>query len=67
VKREARERVPRVEVENTTLLASACEHIEGLVRKVTLLNVELAEARWAREVAEENIYGLSNTAADGVQ
>jgi hypothetical protein len=34
--------------------ASVWEDAEGLVRKVTLLEGELAEARQAREVAEEN-------------
>jgi hypothetical protein len=56
-----------VETENATALASAHEDVEGLVRKVTLLEGELAEAHRAREVAEENFYGLSDATADGVR
>jgi hypothetical protein len=44
-KREAHERVSRVEAENATALASACEDAEGLAQKVALLEGELAEAR----------------------
>jgi hypothetical protein len=40
--------VPRVEVENATVLASAHENTEGLARKVALLEDELAAKRWAR-------------------
>jgi hypothetical protein len=40
--REAQERVSRVEAENVVALASTCEDTEGLVRKVTLLEGELA-------------------------
>jgi hypothetical protein len=56
-----------VEVENVAVLASAREDIEGLVRKVNLLEGELAEARRAREVAEENFHGLSDAVADGAR
>jgi hypothetical protein len=45
--REAQERVSRVETENVVVLASAREDAEGLVRKVALLEGELAEARRA--------------------
>jgi hypothetical protein len=48
-------------------LASTHEDPEGLVWKVILLVGELAEARRAREVVEENIYDLSDVAAGGVQ
>jgi hypothetical protein len=47
VEREARERVSRVEAENTVPLASAHEDVEGRARKVTLLEGELLEARQA--------------------
>jgi hypothetical protein len=41
VKREALERVSRAEAENTTALAFAREDVEGLVRKITLLEDDL--------------------------
>jgi hypothetical protein len=41
VKREALERVSRAEAENTTTLAFAREDVEGLVRKITLLEDDL--------------------------
>jgi hypothetical protein len=66
VEREVWERVLRVEVENATLLASAREDVESLVRKVALLKGELAEVPRAREVAEDNFRGLSDDAARGV-
>jgi hypothetical protein len=44
VEREAQERVLRVETENATALAFSREDEEGLVRKITLLDVEIAEA-----------------------
>jgi hypothetical protein len=47
VEREAWERVPRMEAENATTLASAREDAEGLVQKIALLEGELAEERWA--------------------
>jgi hypothetical protein len=62
--REVRERVSRVEMENITTLASAREDEEGLIRKIALLEGELAEARRAREVAEEKSRVLSNAAVD---
>jgi hypothetical protein len=42
--REAQERMLRVEVKNVVALASACDDMEGLVRKVTLPEGELAVA-----------------------
>jgi hypothetical protein len=55
------------EVEDATTLASACEDDEGLVRKVALLEGELAEARWAREVVEEKFCSLSDASAVGAR
>jgi hypothetical protein len=43
VEREAQERVLRVEVESTMVLASAREEVEGLVPKIAYLKSELAE------------------------
>jgi hypothetical protein len=63
-KRDTFERVSRMEVENTAVLASACEDVESLVWKVTLLKGELAEVHKAREVAEENSRGLFDAVAD---
>jgi hypothetical protein len=62
--REDLERVSRKEVESATVLASAHEEIEGLVRKNALLEGELAEVCKACEVTEENARGLSDAAAD---
>jgi hypothetical protein len=64
VEREARERGLRVEVENLMVLASTREDAEDLVQKITLHEGELAKAHRAREVAEENSCGLSNTVND---
>jgi hypothetical protein len=64
MEREAREKVSRVEAKSTTTLASARKEIESLVRKITLLEGEHAEVRWAHEVAEETTCGQSNAAAD---
>jgi hypothetical protein len=44
VEREAQERVLRVEAKNAAALASACEDVDGLVWKITLLECEPAEA-----------------------
>jgi class 3 adenylate cyclase len=52
VERVALERVSRVEVENTMALASAREDAKGFVRKITLLEDELAVERQNREVSE---------------
>jgi hypothetical protein len=54
-------------VEDATTLASACEDDEGLVRKVALLEGELAEARWAREVVEEKFCSLSDASVVGAR
>jgi hypothetical protein len=62
--REAQEWVSRVEVENTTVLASARVDVEGLVRNIALLEGELVEVHRAREVAEEKFHGLFDMAAD---
>jgi hypothetical protein len=56
-----------VEAENATTLASSREDADGLVQRVTLLEGELVEARWAWEVAEENFHGLFDVAADGAR
>jgi hypothetical protein len=40
---------------------------KGLIRKVTLLEGELAEARWALEVAEEKVHSLSSSSAKGAR
>jgi hypothetical protein len=61
--REAWERVSRVEAENTVALVSTHEDVEVLVRKIAFLEDELAEARRAREVAEDKSCGLSDKAA----
>jgi hypothetical protein len=50
--REALETMSRVEVENAMMLASAHEDAEGLVRKIVLLEGELAAEHQAREVSE---------------
>jgi hypothetical protein len=55
------------EVEDAAALASVHEDAEGLGRKVALLEGELAEARWAREVAEEKFHSLPDASADGEQ
>jgi hypothetical protein len=52
--------VTGVEAESATTLASTHEEAEGLVQKIILLEGELAEARRAQEVAEENSHGLSD-------
>jgi hypothetical protein len=64
VEREAQDRVSRVNVENTTALASVHEDTEGLVRKVSLLEGELSEACLSRELVEENSHSLSDATAD---
>jgi hypothetical protein len=53
-----------VEAESTAALASAREEIYGLVRKIALLEGELAEVCRAHEVSEETARGLSNTVAN---
>jgi ribonuclease D len=51
-------------MENIVTLAYAHEDEEGLIQKIALLEGELAEARRAREVAEEKSRVLSNAAVD---
>jgi hypothetical protein len=53
-----------MEVQNAMALASTREDAEGLVRKIALLEGEFAEERRARELAEENFYGLSDAVVD---
>jgi hypothetical protein len=62
-KREARERVSRVEADNAVSFY-AHEDPEGLVRKIAHLEGELVEACQARDVAEENSRGLFDMAAN---
>jgi hypothetical protein len=52
VERETIERVSRVDVENDTALASAREDAEGFVKKITLLEGELATKRRVLEGSE---------------
>jgi hypothetical protein len=54
-------------VKNLAVLASIWEDAEGLIYKVALLDGELAEARQAREVAEEKFCSLSDASADGAR
>jgi hypothetical protein len=49
---------------STTTLASTRKETDSLVRKIALLEGELAEVRWAREVVEETACGLSDAAVD---
>jgi hypothetical protein len=64
VEREARERVSRMEAEGASALAFACGEAEDLARRVAFLEGKLAEAHQAREVVEENSWGLSNAATN---
>jgi hypothetical protein len=50
--REALERMSRAKPENAMMLASAHEDAKGLVRKIALLEGELAAERQAGEVSE---------------
>jgi hypothetical protein len=52
VESEALERVSRAEAESVVALASACEDVEGFVRKITVLVDELAAEGLALEVSE---------------
>jgi hypothetical protein len=52
VEREASERMSRVEAENVVVLASTHEDVEGLIRKIVLLEGELAVERQAHEVSK---------------
>jgi hypothetical protein len=58
--------VARWEAENTTTLPLAHADIDGLVRKVTLIEGELAEARRAQEMAEGKFHSLSDAMTKGV-
>jgi hypothetical protein len=53
------------QVENVMVLAFVWEDVEGLIRKVALLEGELAEAHQAREVAKEKFCHLSDASGDG--
>jgi hypothetical protein len=54
------------EMENVAVLASVWGgDAEGFIRKVALLEGELAEARRAREVAEEKVHSLLGSSAEG--
>jgi hypothetical protein len=55
------------EMESVVVLASVQEDAEGLVRKVALLEGELAEARQAREVAEEKVRNMSSSSVEGAR
>jgi hypothetical protein len=52
VEQEVLERMSRAEVENTTVLASAREDVESLVRKIALLEGELVVEHRAWEVSK---------------
>jgi hypothetical protein len=55
------------EMENVAVLASVWGggDAEGFIRKVALLEGELAEARRAREVVEEKVHSLLGSSAEG--
>jgi hypothetical protein len=53
VEREAPERMLRAEVENTVVLASTREDTEGFIRKIALLEGELAAEHQASKVSEK--------------
>jgi hypothetical protein len=59
--------VVRWEEKNTAVLAPAHEDVEVLVRKLTLLEGELEEARLAREVFKGKFHSLSDEMADGAR
>jgi hypothetical protein len=63
VERVALEKVSRVEVGNTAALTSACEDAKGFIRKIALLEGELAAEHRAWEVSErehwEQFLGLT--------
>jgi hypothetical protein len=52
-------------MESAAVLSSAHEDTKGLVRKVTLLDCELAEQRRTRQVVKEKFRSFSDAAADG--
>jgi hypothetical protein len=53
-----------VEAESTTALASTHREVEDFAWRIALLEGELAEVCQAREVTEENSWGLFDAAAD---
>jgi hypothetical protein len=53
------------EMENVVVLASVLEDVEGLIRKVSLLEGELAKACRPWEVVKEKFRSLSGASADG--
>jgi hypothetical protein len=53
-----------MEAEGASALASACGEAEDLARRVAFLEGKLAEVHQAREVVEENSWGLSNAATN---
>jgi hypothetical protein len=55
------------EMESVVVLASVREDAEGLVRKVALLEGELAEARQAQEVAEDKVRNMSSSSVEGAR
>jgi hypothetical protein len=55
------------EVENVAIQVSVQEDVEGLIRKVALLEGALAKLHQAREVAEEKFRSLSDVSVDGVR
>jgi hypothetical protein len=55
------------EVEGATVPASTREDAECLVRRLALLEGELAEARRAQEVTEEKFCHLSDASAIGAR
>jgi hypothetical protein len=54
-------------MESVVVLASVREDAEGLVRKVALLEGELAEARQAQEVAEDKVRNMSSSSVEGAR
>jgi hypothetical protein len=61
------EDVARREAKIAATLVPTQEDIEGLVRKATLLEGELAKVRRAREVPEVKICSLFDVVADGAR
>jgi hypothetical protein len=57
----------QVQEKNIVVLASVRGDAGDLVRKMALFKGELAEARWAPEVAEDRFRHLMNSSSEGVQ
>jgi hypothetical protein len=53
------------EAENVPVLVPIWRDVKILVRRVALLEGELAESCRAREVAEEKVFDLSSSSAEG--